>query len=444
MARDRKFGQRKNTKCPICGHTFKAQKYLKQHIGTHNNNNNNKINKNKLKEFIKFIIKIIYIINEKIEVLNYVGDREEQKKKMYYLENNIPDTTFAKKIINIEDESNYIDNDEIEERAKDNLELYNKTNIKKNENKNENENKNKEYENYMEIINYISKFNKKNKKLNYLNIKIKPNAIKKLKEEYKKIIVGIVEEKLEEQVKMDGKEINIDNRIKLTSHEYPIIEYEADFKYPKISARQVFKQTINDKKIINFIMNYINKNYDDYPTDEEIKNEFPLAYDHFTKVLSCNKFYSDNFNEIQNKILEYLENGGINFKCDDCKKFVLNKKRHSLHCRNFLEKLNKEGGELKLKRYIEQNYKKINLEEVDIIVNYFKGKNPEEIAKELPNYIKRRRRIRKSFLKKLNKKKINEENDILKSSEMPPVQFNTGLAKKLFKEITKFKLTKLK
>ena len=81
MARDRKFGQRKNIKCPICGHTFKAQKYLKQHIGTHNNNNNNKINKNKLKEFIKFIIKIIYIINEKIEVLNYVGDKEEQKKK---------------------------------------------------------------------------------------------------------------------------------------------------------------------------------------------------------------------------------------------------------------------------------------------------------------------------------------------------------------------------
>ena len=87
-----------------------------------------------------------------------------------------------------------------------------------------------------------------------------------------------------------------------------------------------------------------------------------------------------------------------------------------------------------MKRYIEQNYKKINLEEVDIIVNYFKGKNPEEITKELPNYIKRRRRIRKSFLKKLNKKKINEENDVLKSSEMPPVQFNTGLAKKLFKE----------
>ena len=417
MARDKKFGQRKNIKCPICGHTFKAQKYLKQHIGTHNNNNN-KINKNKLKEFIKFIIKIIYIINEKIEVLNYVGDKEEQKKKMYYLENNIPDKTFAKKIINIEDESNYVD-------------------IKKNEN--ENENKNKEYENYMEIINYINKFNKKNKKLNYLNIKIKPNVIKKLKEENKKIIDEIVEQRLEEQLEISGTKININNRIKLTLHEYPIIEYEADFKYPKISARQVFKQTINDNKIKNFIINYINKNYDDYPTDEEIKNEFPLAYDHFTRVLSYNKFYNENFNEIQNKILEYLENGGINFKCDDCGKFVLNKKRHSLHCRNFLEKLSKEGGELKLKKYIEQNYKKINLKEVDIIVNYFKEKNPEEIAKELPNYIKRRGRFRKLFLKKLSKKEINKENNILKSSEIPPIQFNTGLAKKLFKEITNFK-----
>ena len=356
---------------------------------------------------------------------------------MCYLENNIPDKTFAKKIINIEDESNYVDNYEIEERAKDNLELYNKTNIKKNEN--ENENKNKEYENYMEIINYINKFNKKNKKLNYLNIKIKPNVIKKLKEENKKIIDEIVEQRLEEQLEISGTKININNRIKLTLHEYPIIEYEADFKYPKISARQVFKQTINDNKIKNFIINYINKNYDDYPTDEEIKNEFPLAYDHFTRVLSYNKFYNENFNEIQNKILEYLENGGINFKCDDCGKFVLNKKRHSLHCRNFLEKLSKEGGELKLKKYIEQNYKKINLKEVDIIVNYFKEKNPEEIAKELPNYIKRRGRFRKLFLKKLSKKEINKENNILKSSEIPPIQFNTGLAKKLFKEITNFK-----
>ena len=103
MGKGKKFNARKTgPKCVICGKVFTAQKYLDQHLkashpGANNNNiiinnkNNNKFNKNKnlLKKFITFIIKIVLLINDNIEIKNYIGDDFQQRKAQYNINNNI-------------------------------------------------------------------------------------------------------------------------------------------------------------------------------------------------------------------------------------------------------------------------------------------------------------------------------------------------------------------
>ena len=452
MARDKKFGGRKNLKCPIpgCGQTFKAPRYLHQHMKVHNNNNNNNnnnnYNKNKLKKFIKFIIKIILIINEKIEILNYVGDKEEQKRAIYNLKNSVPDKKFIKKTIIIDEGADTENLDDlVEEMAKSPHYLYNE--IKNEEIKKEEEKKRKEeeeYKEYMGIINYIRQFEGKNKKNTELaGIKIKRNIIRAIKEERKKEIEKIIKNKIEEKIeeeennKNNNFKFNPDNRIELGPEEEPLINYEADFLYPKISARQLFEQTIPDKKIKKWVINYINKKYIDYPTDNEIKEEFPLAYNHYTRTLSGNGFYKKNFDDLQGKILEYIQNGGESYKCSDCNKYVLNLRRHCMHCKEFLKKIDEDDGQIKLKKYLEQNYKKIKIGEIDIILKHFEGKNSDFISKYLPHYIKFQHGHRKKIAEILKKKEEKKEKKEKEAGYIPPIQFNQGLGKKLFKEITK-------
>ena len=166
---------------------------------------------------------------------------------------------------------------------------------KKNKRKKKEEKENKKYEN---IMKYISKFGDPQKNSNeYGNIKIKRNIIKSIVEQKKEKIVRAIENKIkdiaEEENKNEEEKIDMNN-IKLGPEEEPMVAYEADFLYPKISARQLFNQTVPNEKIKQFIINYINKKYIDYPTDKEIEEEMPLAYDHYTKTLSGNGFYKKN------------------------------------------------------------------------------------------------------------------------------------------------------
>ena len=461
MARDKKFGGRKNTKCSLCGKTFKAARYLKQHMEVHkNNNNNNKYNnKNLLKKFIKFIIKIIIIINNEFDILNYVGDKEDQRRAIYNLKHEVPDEEFCKKIILIEDGPIGAD-DMVKDMAKDKdafklcswawgsdidekvAEYKRILNIKRAEEEQERkeiEEENKKYEN---IIKYISKFGAPPQKNNELgDIKIKRNIIKSIAEQRKEKIIKAVENKIkdiaekENEGKKEEEKIDINN-IKIGPKEEPMVAYEADFLYPKISARQLFKQTVPDKKIKQFIINYINKKYVDYPTDKEIEEEMKLAYSHYTKTLSGNGLYKKKFDDLQSKILEYFKNGGESFKCGDCGKYILNKKRHCMHCKEFLKKIDEEGGQLKLKKYIEENYKKIKIEEVELILTHFESADSKFISKMLPHYIKFSRGIRKKWLRKQKQRQEMAENSMAQISMIPPIQFNTGLSKKLFREVT--------
>jgi len=467
MARDKKFGQRKSAKCSLCGKTFKTTRYLKQHMEVHknNNNNNNKNkynNKNLLKKFIKFIIKMIIIINEEFDILNYVGDKHDQKRAIYNLQNKVPDTKLAKTIILIDEGPDAVDVDnlvddmakgedafklcgsqwgsDIDKKVAEYKRILNVKRAREKQKKKKEEKENKKYEN---IMKYISKFGTPQKNNELGDIKIKRKIIEAIAEQKKEKIIKAIEDKIkdiaekENENKKEEEKIDIAS-IKLTEFEEPMVAYEADFLYPKISARQLFNQTVPNKKINQFIINYINKKYVDYPMDEEIKEEMPLAYDHYTKTLSGNGFYKKKFDALQNKILEYFENGGESFKCKDCGKYVINKKRHCMHCAEFLKKIDEEGGKLKLKKYLEENYKKIKIEEIELILNHFEGADSKFISKNLPHYIKFRHGIRKKWLKKQKEKQEMAENSMAQISMIPPIQFNTGLAKKLLKEITNF------
>ena len=433
-----------------------------------NNNNKKKFiykNKNLFKKFIQFIIKLIITINEEIEIRNYIGDQLERRKAIYNLTNDVPDKKLIKKLEIIKDGPEDADDKFVDEMAEEEPKLFSgewgsdidkkvaefrrRERIKKT--KKENKEK-KEKEEYGKIYNFLSEFDKtpKKEKNEYENIKIKRNIIKTIKDQKKEKIEKVIKDKIEEDLinnkrkekgKKDEDSISLSDleEIEIGEMEQPIVAYEADFLYPKISARELFIKNFPDEKFQHYAINYINKNYkDDAPTDDEIHKMGDLIYSHYTRTLSGNGFYAMKWNELRNKILEYYANGGKSFRCEYCKEYVSCKRRHCLHCEKFLNKLDNDPKQLILKKYIENNYKKLKIQEIDLILNRFKGKNSNFIKEYLPGYIKKGRNVRIKWIDKHNKKREIAEKLGVEISQLPPIHFNTGLAKKLLAEITNF------
>lgn len=474
MGRPSTFGKRKNYKCPIdgCGKTCSTQKNLDEHLkGVHNNNNKKKhINKNLLKKFIKFIINIIFYINENFDIKNYVGDKDDQKRAMHMFENNSPDIKLVNKKMKIEgysdtglfykeEKEDYINNlkniyeGDSDDEFGENLDIK----IKKIRNKmseEEEEKKRREAEElkeYNEIIDFLKQFDKKvEKKKEEDKTPIKRNVIEIIKEKRKIEIKKSIEMKVIENTNNNKIIINPGDIIEKLND--PVIAYEADHLYPKISARDLFSHMdINDKDK-KFIINYINKKYIDYPTDEEIKEMLPAVYSHYTKTLSGNGEFSKKYNEVKSKALEFFENGGKSFTCEFCNKFVSNKRRHCIHCKKFLERIDKDPQNKILKKYIEDNYKKIKLEEVEIIIENFKKKyekakknskilikKSEFLKKKLPHFIKYEQKLRKRLIKINREKRETAEMSLREVSQYPSISRKPGLAKKFFREVTNFK-----
>ena len=470
MGRPSKFGKRKNHKCPIegCGRTFSAPRYLNEHLkGVHNNNNKKKHNnKNLLKKFIRFIINVIFYINENFDIKNYVGDKDDQKHAMHMFENNNPDIKLANKKLKIEGYSNtgmFIEEErentinnikniydgDSDSEFGENLDIKIKK-IRNKMNEEEEEKKRKEAEElkeYNDIMNFLKQFDKKvEKKKEEDKIPIKRNIIEVIKEKRKNEIKKSIEMKIIEKT-----DTIIDSGDIIKKLNDPIIAYEADHLYPKISARDLFRHMDINEKDKKFIINYINKNYIDYPTDEEIKEMLPAVYSHYTKTLSGNGEFSKKYNEVKSKVLEFFENGGKSFTCEFCNKFVSNKRRHCMHCKQFLEKIDNDPKNKILKKYIEDNYKKIKLEEVEIIIENFKKKyektkknskigikKSEFFKKNLPHFIKYEQKLRKRLIKINREKKEVAEMSLREVSQIPPIQKEPGLAKKFFMEVTSF------
>lgn len=422
MSKSKKFGKRKAVKCTICGHSFTNKGCLDKHKSAIHFNNNKKFNyynnnKNLLKKFIKFIIKLVFLINENIEIKNYIGDKFEQRKAQNNLLNNkkeIPDDSsenpqkdtwvLSEKFHNIEKKINK-ENSSVTSWANDNIEELNwgqniedKINALRHENKikeeREKAKQEEELKQYGEILNFLSQFADK-KKNEQIDIKIKRNIIQTIKEGGREILIKSINNKYGEN-----------NEIIENLHD-PLLEYEGDFAYVKLSVRELFIHSIPDNKMLKFIINYINKKIVDYPTDNEIQQELPLAFSHITRMRSGNPFYGIEFNKIKEIILKYFNNDIHEYQCQFCKKYILNKKRHSMHCKDFKNELQKSPEKI-LKKFLEENYKKINLNDIDIIVDKFKKIskiNVEITCRDLPKFIKNR----KNYCLKIKKIRENKE-----------------------------------
>ena len=400
MGKGKKFNARKTgPKCVICGKVFTAQKYLDQHLkASHpgannnkiiiNNKNNNKFNKNKnlLKKFITFIIKIVLLINDNIEIKNYIGDDFQQRKAQYNINNNIEvpiHDSFLRDLVNqtLRDEDAYeryervMEGKENEEKIKKKyeeslkkIEVYKKQ-IGDEENDEEEE------------INNIKKFGEeiKETKINHEDIKYIKNISK---DNFK--------EAMAKREEFDEYMVNWD----------PYLEEVGEFFYTKISVLQLFKEVIPNKlKIYTWVKNYITKKLHsmkrtDYPDDFSLGKWSPKTYNAVILARGKNPTYSDDFLRIKQIIINYFNNECGDYQCDDCHKFVINKKRHCMYCPKFKEKLEEEG-EKKLKLYIIKNYKKIKFTEVDKILEELNGKNADYICQNLPRIIKYWQKIQK-------------------------------------------------
>lgn len=394
MARTRQMGKRNTVKCSLCPRTFKNQAYYERHLkaGHGVTADYTKYNKNKniLKKFINFIIKIILLINERCEIQNYIGDREDQKNYQFNYNNN---EIKIKK--SIRDKSTILTiMADIEEEINDGF--------KKNDEEIENDIKeekisHKEEPNQIfpdDVLNFLEKLkNKENKneiKEQYINY----NDMKLIKNLSKKVFI-------EAMKKRYGDDIETNE---------PFIENIGEFIYLKISVWELFKQVIpSHLKISQWVKQYINiklkrMKKNDYPCDEIIK-EMPEVWNYINKIRLNIPFYGEEFGKIKQIIINFFNNNINEYQCDDCKKFVINKKRHSMICPEFKKKLDEEK-EKKLKKYIIENYKKIKISTIDHILKRFEGYNSEKICENLPRVIKFFNKIIDEEKERLHKKPI--------------------------------------
>ena len=413
MGRAKAFGTRKAgdkyITCPICHKKFRKGACYNRHlIAGHGNKANYKVfNKNKglLKKFINFIIKIVLLINEQYEIKNYIGDKFEQRKaQLNYYNQIITPNENLKEVINglkfyntAEFYSNNLCDDDCYEFYKE-LAICpfedEKSEEEKKEEEKEEEKEKRNQKNTEEIYNMLEELGKeeeeKNKNMNNNNnekIEIKYQDQRKIKNENKKNLLWEIQRRYGEQF----------------ANNEPFVEYIGEFLYTKISVTQLFMVVMPNKlKIYKWVKKYISlvfkrKGLKDYPTNKEIKENSPLFWEDLIKVRQTSDYW-DNYEKIRQVIFNFFHGGNEDYQCDDCNKFVLNKKRHMLRCPEFQKNLAKDGVK-KLKNFIENNYKKINLLDVDKICEFFKGKSVDEICKNLPGRIK--------FYKK---KKKNEKN----------------------------------
>ena len=294
--------RRKGPKCPVCNGIFTSQKYLtihqKSNCGCNNNNNIIKKNENILKKFIKFIIKIVFLINEQIEIKNFIGDKYDQRRAQYIYNNNDNNDNNNNNLIQINDYewiipkvpkppiANLITK-KIEEKA---IEVRQKgENVSEIDEESNSEKLEKEYiKDNNEIYKEYNEWGKKiEEKLNKINKKNENEIKNEIKDEIKEIKskINTIKNKIE----------NIENIEKKTKTEETIL-YRYNLIY---SALLKEKAKIGDKLIENKIneekeeelYNYLNKLEE--KKDKDKKNfKYKLTkikYNDMIKIKNLNK-----------------------------------------------------------------------------------------------------------------------------------------------------------
>ena len=345
------------------------------------------------------------LINDNIEIKNYIGDDFQQRKAQYNINNNIEvplnNSDLRDKV------AATLDDADIFERYDSYMEGIPKKKIEIQKSKEEEED---------EVINNLKKLNKKRGKEEEEADEEEIDNLKQFTEEIKKTKIIYNDMKYLKNVDKDKYKdalAEMENFDKYMAKWEPYLEVMGEFIYTKISVTQIFKEVIpNHLNSYKWVKEQIKKKMEkrkqkDYPTDFCVSKWNPELYNELLKARSKNPQYDKEFSRIKQMVVKFYEGEYQDFQCDVCHKFVANKKRHCLHCPEFKQKLEEEG-EKKLKKFIENNYKKINLLDVDKILEEFKGKKTDYICENLPRIIKNWKKIQKNKIEKAERSRANK------------------------------------
>jgi len=412
--------KKRNYKCSQCGRLFTGSRYLTQHINTqHNNNNNNnsvleeggkkicrkcgkvvskkhmaehktkcgammkKEEKRKEKKsfnfFLNFLIKLISIYNEKVEIANLIGDEFDQRKYLYKYKN--------KELIKEEDDENsslILPPPKSEENSPMPSESENEEDNKGSQNKECNNNEEK----ISTIAKYFKKLRKKEINLNNKALR-KYFEIKSTKIDHNKIKIITNNKKIEEIRKLNY--YNNNNDLKMNDGNTDLfLECINQYAFTKISCRQVIRYATTDKEIIRNADKIINKKIKDYPTDQEIKSKDEEISNKLANIRNNNMFYNEKIEFFTLLVKNFLNKEQIFLKkiqCDYCFHFVLNKKRHLLQCKKFKNTFEKNKGAL-LMKYLLLCYPLIKPEVKLRVTRYLEKKSLKYIYKKTRGILK--------------------------------------------------------
>lgn len=176
---------------------------------------------------------------------------------------------------------------------------------------------------------------------------------------------------------------------------FPAIKFWAliDTKYdlfPSLSKRQYIydyldKLNIYNKKIRRFIHKKLY--FNDYMTDQEMKDDMPKVYDQIQKLRVIYD-YSDTRIQFEGILDKYI-NDKDSLQCPYCKSYIQEKKKHIKYCQEAINAFNTDK-EAFIKSYIRANFDVAKLkdgEEEDAIF-YFKGKDFKTFTSYIGRYFK--------------------------------------------------------
>ena len=380
MTKKSTFGKKKSKLCtyPGCGKRFTGEQQLRNHIKIHDRPAFSPLlfNKKIFKKFLAFLFKIILCFNQEANIQNLVGPKEIQRKiqKKYLKEGIITPI----------------------ERVDINISKKNKKELENNEIKEENN----------DIYKFLEELEKEEEKPKEEETKenIKRNIITNIS---KKIGDALI---IKEIKKYDIPEITYG----------PIFDVNIGASYGKISIRRLIKQSEIPEKQKKWALSYISKNRlykNDYQTNEELKERTTdEIYNEIIKLQRNSIPTVNKFEELLEYINKYIHGEIKEFTCDACGKFVqpVYKKKHMFkYCKKIYDYF-QDNKEKVLKKFLEENYKKLNGDQINVIIEDYKNKDLNYLIKTLRKYIKfKGKRIKVLIKNKIKKQKnldlINEQ-----------------------------------
>jgi hypothetical protein len=363
-------------------------------------------------KYFKFISKRINAYNKELEKENYIGNKHLRKVYIYNFFNKNEN---KKKIIIIKNKfSNFI-----KEKT---YKHYNINYIIQH-------NKKEEKELYELLNNMAEEEMYKLKRLNAINLnKYKYHITFRVlskKNENKNEIEKEIESELGKGIMSELTNKIIDLKDSLKKGEIENIEdlvLELYFHYsPKISLKEIFIKYIHsvpeynefDKK---YIIRYIKKIKNSYPTDQEIKDCNEDIFENI-KEIRRNSTYYEKFDYFFNLLKKFYDNTYNIYRCEFCDKYILNKRIHLTKCKEFINTERFETSD-EHKWYFMKHYYNLSVDKMKYFIDCYKNVSLQQFLSYFPSHLKNRITLFKKIEKDSILEKIEKIRKIVKNKNL--------------------------